>query len=245
MSKSRKSKLRTEIKAKFPYSDAEIENALGPWPPTPHPIYARKKIKVTGPDFLIIMALAREGAEHIRNRRAGAQKPRKTSAKVTQRVNAILKTYLGLSPNLQKHPTGTMTISRLREGAIRELGLPDNDKAISEDTVRHDVKELGPIIRLVRQGIIQPGRAPAKQQSPREMKIRRRAHARIGGKQAGKAPPDLIDSSVKFPTAVQKAAARANSYYLTVQKGPPPAQAHAKPQSAQLGTPKARPHLKK
>ena len=97
-------------------------------------------------------------------------------------MEAILETYRRLSPRLQARPTGSETIRRLRKGAIKTLGLRDDDDAISEDTVRHHVKELRPVFRLVREGIIPLGRRPAKQelseQTRLEMEAGRRAFAK-------------------------------------------------------------------
>ena len=119
-----RSRAQNKSKHPFPYCDADIRAALARW--TAGPANNRQDLKVTDPHFEIIMALAAEGASHIQSRRAGANKPRKTSTKVTKRLEAILESYRHLSPKFQARPTGSGTIKRLREGAIKRLGLEDN-----------------------------------------------------------------------------------------------------------------------
>jgi hypothetical protein len=240
----KKSRAKTTSRPTFPYSDARIREALARW--TSATILGRGGLKPTDRDFKVIVALAHEGANHILARRAGARKPRVPSADVTRRLEATLDAYRSLSPNLQTHPTGEKTIEWLRKAVIERVGLRDDE--LSEETVRNDINRLRPMFRLVRQGIIPLGKRPAKQklsaQTHRQMDARRRAHARIGGKQAGKAPPDGIDPDVKIPAAVRAAAARAESHYRTGHKRSPRAQANAKPQGLSLGLSK-RTHSKK
>jgi hypothetical protein len=135
-------------RAPFPYSEAEIKRALAPWRPRALPIYEQDELKVTDPSFEVIIALAHEGAKHIRDRRAGASRERKPARKVLLRQQAIVETYRGLPARLQARPSGTATIERLRQGAIKKLGLKDDD--ISEDIVRHDVRELRRLLQVLR-----------------------------------------------------------------------------------------------
>ena len=55
------------------------------------------------------LAMAKEMRRIIEGRRRGAQKPRKPSEAVTQRIAATLQAFSELSPKLQKHPRGTLT----------------------------------------------------------------------------------------------------------------------------------------
>jgi hypothetical protein len=135
-------------KAPFPYSEAEIKRALAPWRPRAIPVYEQDELKVTDPNFEVIIALAHEGAKHILGRRAGGSRARKSAGKVLLRLQTIVEAYRALPPRLQARPTGTATIERLRQGAIKKLGMNDDD--ISEDTVRHDVRELRLLLQIVR-----------------------------------------------------------------------------------------------
>jgi hypothetical protein len=90
------------------------------------------------------------------NRRRGAQEPRKKSDDVTRRMEAVIQAYRELSPKRQAHPNGAETIRKLRQSVIKKLGLRDQDDLISEDTIRHDMQELRPIFRLVREGRMPP-----------------------------------------------------------------------------------------
>jgi hypothetical protein len=113
-------------------------------------------LKVIDARFTTIIELAREGARHIKDRRRGARQPRKTSDMVTRRVEALVQCYRGFSPKRQKYPTGTTTLAALRRCIIAKLGLQDDDKVISEDTIKKDIQQLVPLLRLVRQGVIPP-----------------------------------------------------------------------------------------
>jgi hypothetical protein len=135
-------------KASFPYSEAEIKRALAPWRPRALPVYEQDVLEVTDPNFEVIIALAREGAKHILGRRAGGSRERKPAGKVLERLNAIAETYRALPARLQAHPSGTETIERLRQGAIRKLGLKHDD--ISEEIVRHDVRKLRLYLQILR-----------------------------------------------------------------------------------------------
>jgi hypothetical protein len=89
-------------------------------------------------------------------------------------------------------------------------------------TVRHDLRLLGGLVRAIRMGAIRanvPGVKPTEQQLDRL----RRNQARIGGKQRGQAPHDLVDRDVKLPEAVLRAAEKANSYYSKGKFQSPPA----------------------
>ncbi len=145
------SRSKTHPKAQntsFPYSETEIKRALAPWRPRALPVYQQDELKVTDPNFEVIIALAWEGAKHILSRRAGGRTPRKPSATLLRRMQAIVESYRDLPARLQARPNGTATIERLREGAVKKLGLNDDD--ISEDTVRHDVRELSLLLQIVK-----------------------------------------------------------------------------------------------
>jgi hypothetical protein len=154
---------RVEVKApsaksgsvsKIPYPDAQIDAVLERWD--------QGNLNASDPDFGIIIELAREGARLIKAHRRGAQKTRKPSRAVTERLEALIQAFRELSPKLQAHPTGQPTIERLRNLVIQKLGLPNNDRALPEDTVRQDIRQVRPLLRLVQKGIIPPAGKPNK-----------------------------------------------------------------------------------
>jgi hypothetical protein len=131
------------------YSDAQIEQVLERWD--------QGTLNVTDPDFGIMVDLAREGARLTKAHRRGArEQTRKTSTKVRRRLVALIEAYCELSPKLRAHPTGIGTIERLRSAVIRRLGLPNNDNAVSEDTIRQNIRKIRPILRLIQDGVIPP-----------------------------------------------------------------------------------------
>jgi hypothetical protein len=139
----------------FPRSAAEIDQALQ--------LLRNDTLQTSDPEFKVIRDLAEEGARQIEARRRGAGKPREKSDSVKRRIEAVLQAYRELSPNRQAYPTGKMTLQALRQSVIKQLGLDDDDDAISEDTIKHDLQELGHYPRLVREGIIPPlGPRPIK-----------------------------------------------------------------------------------
>jgi hypothetical protein len=119
------------------YTDAQIDAVLERWD--------QGKLSVSDPEFGILLELAREGARLIKAHRRGAQKPRKKSEAVTPRMEALLQAFRELSPTFQRYPTGEKTIGRLRKATLQKLGLPDNDKNLSEDTIRQCIRELRPL----------------------------------------------------------------------------------------------------
>ena len=125
----------------FPHTDAEISEALQR--------LQNGKLRPDDREFNIICDLANEGANHIKSRRRGAGQPRKHSDKVKRRRKALLSGYEKLSQNLQKHPTGTETVRRLREFVIKQLNLGDDE--VSEDIIMHDIGEVRPLMRLIRE----------------------------------------------------------------------------------------------
>jgi hypothetical protein len=130
----------------FSYSDTEIVEAMQ--------YLDREGLQAGDPRVATIIALAREGAQHIKARRRGAHEPRENSENVTQRLGALLQAYRELSPNLQKRPTGATTIRFLRTAMVQKLGKKDTDHTISEDTIRQDIRLVRPYMRLIQQGII-------------------------------------------------------------------------------------------
>jgi hypothetical protein len=149
-------KPKPETRPGFPHTNAEIDQALQR--------LKKGALQVSEPEFNVIRDLAKEGARHIKSRRRGAQDPRETSESVKRRQEALLQSYRELSPNLQKHRTGTTTLGALRKAVIKKLGLTDDDNVISEDTLKKDIQELRPIFKLVREGKIPaPGPKPVKQ----------------------------------------------------------------------------------
>jgi hypothetical protein len=130
--------------SKIPYSDAQIDAVLDRWD--------QRNLNISDPDFGIIIDLAREGARLTKAHRRGAQKAQKTSTAVTERLEALIQAFRELSPKLQAHPTGQPTIERLRKAIMQKQSL----RALSEDTVRQDIRQVRPLLRLVQKGIIPP-----------------------------------------------------------------------------------------
>jgi hypothetical protein len=132
----------------FPHGNAEIDNALRR--------LESGALQVSDPEFDVIRDLAKEGAQHIKSRRRGAREPRGNSDTVTRRMLAVLQAYGELSPKMRTHPSGAETIRKLRRSVIKKLGLKDQDELISEDLLRQDVQQFGPIFRLIREGVVPP-----------------------------------------------------------------------------------------
>jgi hypothetical protein len=132
--------------AGFPHTDAEIDQALEG--------LRQGKLGLNDPEFKVIHDLAEEGAKHIRSRRRGAAQPRTTSDQVKRRRRALLEGYTRLSPKLQKNYTGTPTVRKLRDFVVKKLDL--NDDRVSEDTIKGDIQQLRPLMRLIREGKIPP-----------------------------------------------------------------------------------------
>jgi hypothetical protein len=128
----------------FPHSDAEIDEALQ--------LLETGQLQVSSAEFKVIHDLAVEGAQHIKSRRRGAGQPRNISVDVMRRRRALLSVYGGLSPKLQKNPTGMPTVAKLRNGLSKALNLRD-DK-LSEETILHDIRQIRPLMRLIRDGKI-------------------------------------------------------------------------------------------
>ena len=88
-------------KGELPFTDAAMNEAL-----------ARAEADARTSDDALVLAMAQEMRRVIKGRRRGAQKPRKPSDKVTQRIAATLRAFSELSPKLQKHPRGNLTVER-------------------------------------------------------------------------------------------------------------------------------------
>jgi hypothetical protein len=138
----------TRSRPTIPLMDAEIEEALKS--------LDHGTIQITGPRSSTIIELARQGARLIKEHRRGARQDRKNSKQVTQRKEAVLQVYRELSSTRQKYPTGRDTLIDIRAAVIKKLGLRDDDHAVSEDTLIKDLAQLGPILRLIRKGLIPP-----------------------------------------------------------------------------------------
>jgi hypothetical protein len=72
-----------------------------------------------------------------------------------------------------------MTIERLREAVIQKLGLPNSDEALSEETVKNDIRQVRPILRSVQRAVI-PSNGKSKElfeKTRREMETGRAALA--------------------------------------------------------------------
>jgi hypothetical protein len=206
----------------FPYSGATIREALAPWA---RPIYDRPEIRVTDPEFPVIMAAATEFHRHISACREGARSPRKKSTRVTQRQEALVKVLGSLPLKFRERPFGKKTVERLRTGIIEELGISDGDEALSEDTIKQDLRQVRG--RLAGGKISRKRQWPAKQAlSKRTQKELQRGREALAcprnntaeGIKANEAlqpgkPLPPIDPHVELPTAVRTAAANAEKYF--------------------------------
>jgi hypothetical protein len=166
----------TRSEAKIALSDAEIDEALQQ--------LDRGDLKVTDAHFATIIELAREGARLIKAHRRGAREPRGNSQSVTRRQEAIIQAFRELSPKRQKYPTGTHTITALRAAVIQKLSLRDEDDGVSEDTIRQDIRQLRPVIRLIQRGLIPPPGKPLKQ---KELSDKTRQEMEAGARAVAKA----------------------------------------------------------
>jgi hypothetical protein len=154
----------------FPYTNVQINEVLKR--------LKEGKLQVDGPDFEIIRELAKEGAKHITARRRGARQPRENSDEVTRRLEVLVEAFKELPPRYQKTPTGRRTIERLRESVIQKLGLPNKDEAISEETVRSDIRQVRSLLRTVQRGLISSS-GGRSEKTQREMEAGRANLAKI------------------------------------------------------------------
>jgi hypothetical protein len=169
---------------KIPYPDGQIDAVLERWD--------QGNLEVSDPDFGIIIELAREGARLTKAHRRGAQRHRKTSTAVTRRLEVLIQAFTELPPKFQQQPTGKMTIERLRKAIIRKQGLRDNDDVLSEDTIRQDIRQVRPLLRLVQKGIIPPAGKPIgpSEKTRREMEAGRAAVARSAATKTSPEPAE-------------------------------------------------------
>ena len=147
--------------------------------PTDHQMDAARawleaKVDPSNPDSTIALEIFREGKRIIEARRRGAQKPRKTSKRAVRRVEFLLQAFKEFTPKFQKHPTGQQTVERLRKAVMQKLGV----RALSEETVRRDIREIRSLIRLVQTGNMPPPGQPRPEAAKR---IRRQVEARQKG----------------------------------------------------------------
>lgn len=144
----------TRSEPKIALTDADIDGALQ--------FLDSGGLEVTEARIATIIELAREGARLMKAHRRGAREARTNSKEVTKRQEALIQAFRELSPKRQKYPTGRDTLEALRSAVIQKLGLWD-DEVISEDTIRKDIQQLRPVIRLIQQGKIPPpGPKPPK-----------------------------------------------------------------------------------
>ncbi len=146
---------RTRSKGTISYTDAQIDQAL-------QRLDQGGDLKITDRYFETIIGLAREGAGLIKAHRRGAREQRKISNSVTRRQEALIQAFQELSPKRQKYPTGSQTIYALRRAVIQKLGLRDDDDVISEDTIKQDIRQVRPVIRLIQRGVIPPPGKPIR-----------------------------------------------------------------------------------
>ena len=115
------------------------------------------KLSISDRDPGIVIALIREGARRIKADRQKAQAPKAQAARKakaaakTQRLRLVIEAVSKLSPTRKQYLTGTPTIKQLARVVGKKLGGP-----VSEATIRHDIRELRPFLRLVQKGLIPP-----------------------------------------------------------------------------------------
>jgi hypothetical protein len=116
-------------RAKFPWSDDQIRNAIG-FHAIPDSV-----------DEKIIRDLAQVGAKHIMDRRRGGRKPNNLTSRAAIRkllVSIIFSDReFNLPTRLRKTPTSPPTLRKVCE-ILNQCGY-----RVSEMTVLKDVKELG------------------------------------------------------------------------------------------------------
>jgi hypothetical protein len=142
-----------------------------------------------------------------------ALQPIPKSEEVTRRLNALLEAYRALPPRLQDRPTGRRTVDKLRAATINRLSLPNTDDTLSEDTIRKDLQHLGPLLRLVRLGVISSELRPVCKRTEQEMDWIRRQQARLGGRNYSEPPADNIDPDLNLPQQVRQVVARAHKLH--------------------------------
>jgi hypothetical protein len=145
---------RTRSDPKISCTDGEVDEALQR--------LDRGDVRISGPQSTIIIELAREGARLIKAHRRGARKERKNSPAVTRRLEAVLHGYRELPSHLQKRPMGKGTLLALR----RRVSAKISPQHISDDTIKKDIEQFLPLLRLVRLAVIPPaGKQINKQQT--------------------------------------------------------------------------------
>jgi hypothetical protein len=157
---------RSRSKPKIQLSDSEINEA-------------RKRLDqgiklFSDPLFSTIIGLAREGAKIIKARRDGARKPRAKSDIVIRRMKAELRAYEQLSAKRQHLPQGRLTREKMRRSLQQILNIP-------EHTLRNDLKQIAPLLRLVRKGVVlvrRPKPVKLSRETQREMAAGKRTLAR-------------------------------------------------------------------
>jgi hypothetical protein len=122
------------------------------------------KLSISDRDPGIVIALIREGARRIKADRQKAQTPKAQAARkakeaaIKQRLEFVIEAVIKLPPKRKQHLTGALTIKQLARVVTKRLGGP-----VAEATIRHDIRELRPVLRaLVREGRIPPPGEPRK-----------------------------------------------------------------------------------
>ena len=115
------------------------------------------KLSISDRDPGIVIALIQEGARRIKADRQKAQTPKAQAARKakeaakTQRLRFVIGAVIALPAKQKQHLTGEPTIKRLARVVGKRLGGP-----VTEATIRHDIRELRPFLRLVQKGLIPP-----------------------------------------------------------------------------------------
>jgi hypothetical protein len=149
-------------KSGFPYTDAQMDAALA---------WGKANLDPSDPDSMALLIMAREWGRLIKARRRGAQK---LSEARTRRLDALFQTYQKLPPKLQRHPTGTLTLERLRQAIMQKLSL----KTLTDATLLKDIQQIPLLLQAVRKLSDQPARKTAlSEQTLLEMEAGKRAVA--------------------------------------------------------------------
>jgi hypothetical protein len=157
---------RSRSKPKIRLSDSEINEA--------RKRLARGDKQFSDPLFSTIIGLARKGAKILKARRDGARKPRAQSDIVTRRMEAELRAYEQLSAKRQHLAHGRLTREKMRRSLEQILN-------IREHTLRNDLKQIAPLLRLVRKGVVlvrQPKSVKLSRETQREMVAGKRTLAK-------------------------------------------------------------------
>src|SRR5262245_58691855 len=112
------------------------------------------KLSVSDPDPGAVLTLIREGARRIKVDRQKAQTPKAQAAQkakdvaIKQRLKLVVEAVIERPPKQKRYLTGTPTIKRLARVVSKKLG---GSVPVTEATIRHDIRELRPFLRVAQE----------------------------------------------------------------------------------------------